>query len=88
VRELRNIAERHVLGLRRQTGQIPEFLDQPAAEPRSLSQQVEIFEKCVIEQELAKNEGNVTATGAALGVPVRTLNDYMRKHGLNRKDYK
>lgn len=87
VRELRNIAERYVLGLGGSAHIISRLMCSPEALPPPLPQQLDAFEKCVLEQELAKNSGNVQAAGKALGIPVRTLNDKMRKHGLNRKDY-
>lgn len=87
VRELRNMAERHVLGLNRETGSIAELVNPPETTPLSLSNQVDAFEKCVLDQALTRNMGNIQATAEMLGLPTRTLNDRMRKHGLIRKDY-
>jgi DNA-binding NtrC family response regulator len=87
VRELRNIAERQVLGLRRQAGTMAELVAASKQPVPALFEQLTAFERCVIEQELIKHKGNMQATGQALGLPVRTLNDRMRKHGLVRKDY-
>jgi transcriptional regulator with GAF, ATPase, and Fis domain len=41
----------------------------------------------VLDQELNKRNGNIQAAADALGLPVRTLNDRMRRHGLIRKSY-
>jgi CheY-like chemotaxis protein len=49
--------------------------------------QLDAFERCVLEQELAKHKGSAQAAATALGLPVRTLNDRMRRHGLSRKAY-
>ena len=87
VRELRNIAERHVLGLNRRTGRLAELIAPPPSEPPPLVRQIEAFERCVIEHELTRNGGRIETTAKALGMPVRTLNDRMRKHGLNRSDF-
>ena len=87
VRELRNVAVRHVLGLRRGGGSAGELIQPPDRERLSLAQQVEAFERCILDQELAKNGGNIQDTAESLDMPTRTLNDRMRRHGLTRKDY-
>ncbi len=85
VRELRNAAERHVLGLRQ--GSAGDLIHTPEQKSLSLSQQVDAFERCILDQELARNSGNIQSTADALAMPTRTLNDRMRRHGLARKDY-
>lgn len=87
VRELRNVAERYVLGLRGLTGAVADLL--PATDHRSpgLGEQLDAFERCVLDQELTKQRGSIQAAAEALGLPVRTLNDRMRRHGLSRKSY-
>lgn len=87
VRELRNVAERYVLGLRGETGTVADLL--PSTNDRSprLGEQLDAFERCVLDQELAKHKGSIQAAADALGLPVRTLNDRMRRHGLSRKSY-
>src|SRR5262249_46917561 len=87
IRELRNIAERYVLGLHRLAGTLAEFLPSADGKASSLSDQLDAFERCVLDQELAKRKGNIQAAADALGLPVRTLNDHMRRHGLTRKNY-
>jgi len=81
VRELRNAAERFVLGLA--------DTDDPAPLPLlTLAEQVDLFEKSVIINELANNQGSIKATIEALGVPRKTFYDKMRKYGLRRDDYR
>jgi len=87
VRELRNIAERYVLGLHRMSGALAEFLPSLDGKSPGLGEQLDAFERCVLDQELAKRNGNIQAAADALGLPVRTLNDRMRRHGLSRKTY-
>jgi two-component system, NtrC family, C4-dicarboxylate transport response regulator DctD len=87
VRELRNVVERYVLGLHRIAGTLAEFLPGADGKSSTLTEQLDAFEKCVLDQELAKRRGNIQGAADALGLAVRTLNDRMRRHGLTRKTY-
>ncbi len=88
VRELRNLAQRRALGITnvpwRESGQ-------DAGTERTtapLARQVEVFEKHVIEQELARHEGNITATYNALGLSRKTLYDKMQKYRLAKDNFR
>ena len=87
VRELRNVAERYVLGLHHMAGALARAMPALDGEVPGLHEQLDAFERCVLDQELSKRGGNIQAAADALGLPVRTLNDRMRRHGLARKDY-
>jgi two-component system C4-dicarboxylate transport response regulator DctD len=63
------------------------LLAAPTAGIYSLSDKVSVFEKTVIEQALAENSGNIQDTADALSLPRRTLNEKMRKYGLERSDF-
>lgn len=77
VRELRNFADRLVLGvLDPPTGNN----DMPLAE--NLPQRVDSFERMLIAEALAENDGNVAATADRLGVPRKTLYDKLKKYQL------
>ncbi len=90
VRELRNLAERYVLlgaafdyrlealleGAESETGDLP------------LPQQVELFEKSLIDQALARHRGRVSEVSERLGLPRKTLYDKLRKYGLRAEDYR
>lgn len=84
VRELRNVAERHVLGL----GNLGGMLGGGGGEPESLSDRVDSFERALLDQALAENNGNIQATMDALDIKRRTLNEKMRKYDLERKGYR
>ncbi len=85
VRELRAVAERLVLGLDDGLGeQEPAGGDAPRL---TLPEQVDRFEKSVIEAELAARRGNVKATLEALGLPRKTFYDKLRRYGLSRGDF-
>ena len=90
VRELRNLAERYVLlgvtcdyrlealleGGDNEGGELP------------LPRQVELFEKSLISQALARHQGRVSEVCDALDVPRKTLYDKLKKHGLRAEDYR
>ncbi|WP_299312578.1 sigma-54 dependent transcriptional regulator [uncultured Halomonas sp.] len=90
VRELRNLAERYVLlgaafdyrlealleGAESEAGELP------------LPQQVELFEKSLIDQALARHRGRVTEVAEGLGLPRKTLYDKLKKYGLRAEDYR
>ncbi|MDU4249973.1 sigma-54 dependent transcriptional regulator [Pseudomonas sp.] len=80
VRELANAAERHVLGLDR--AELPE---EPAA--NGLFERMEAYEAQCIRQALGQCKGDIKAVMELLGLPRRTLNEKMQRHGLSRGDY-
>jgi two-component system C4-dicarboxylate transport response regulator DctD len=84
VRELRNAAERYALGL-------PEPLmprrSVPDEERRSLAQQVESFERALIERCLLETGGRISAVMERLDIPRRTLSEKMARLGLDRRRF-
>lgn len=83
VRELRNAAERYALGL----GESATL--RPPAQPVSsaLNDQVEAFERAVIERALIENDGRINAVMEQLDVPRRTLTEKMARLGLDRRRF-
>lgn len=86
VRELRNAVERYVL-LYDQQDYDPEHLVLAAGENTapSLREQVDSFEKSLIEQALKASRGNISEATLELGIPRKTLHDKVRKYGLDRR---
>ena len=82
VRELRNAAERYALGL---GGFAPR--NRPEAAAPSLADQVEAFERAVIERALVENAGRINAVMDRLDIPRRTLSEKMARLGLDRQRY-
>ncbi|HEY8607270.1 MAG TPA: sigma-54 dependent transcriptional regulator [Noviherbaspirillum sp.] len=76
VRELRNFADRLVLGVEH-AGLAP-----GVAQDDSLPQRVDAYERMLIAEALAANQGNVAASADALGVPKKTLYDKLKKYQL------
>ena len=92
VRELKNIAERHVLlsGTGRSLASLlrpQEHESAEAASAVSLSERVDHFERAAILQALKAHSGNIQAVCDALDIPRRTLNQKMLRHELQRQDF-
>jgi two-component system C4-dicarboxylate transport response regulator DctD len=83
VRELRNAAERYVLGL----PGAPLWPGQGAVQDqrKSLAEQVEAYERSLIERALVEAGGSVAAVMEQLDVPRRTLSEKMARFGIDRK---
>lgn len=88
VRELRNLAERYVL-----LGALA-FEDSGVAMPaadagrQSLAEMVDAFERTAIISALNANRGSLKDTMEQLGVARKTLYDKMKKHGLDKSDFR
>lgn len=86
VRELRNVAERHALGLG--SLKLPGAPSHDALiETLPLAQQVEAFEKRVIERALADAGGRIVDVMNTLVLPRRTLNEKMSRLGIVRHGF-
>lgn len=93
VRELKNEAEKFILQL---VMDLPDhdknLMDAQGAKFISennltLNDQLNSFEKTIIEQELIRQRGDIKNTYLALGIPRQTLYYKIQKYGLNRKNY-
>ena len=85
VRELRNAAERFIL-----LGSLTDLNDanNDVNAGLSLSEQVEAFEKTLIEQALSLTNGSIKETMLALNLPRKTLYDKMQKHEIEKQSFK
>lgn len=90
VRELRNLAERYVLLGATCDYRLDALLDgvESDAGDLPLPQQVELFEKSLISQALARHQGRISEICVHLGLPRKTLYDKLRKYGLRAEDYR
>jgi len=90
VRELRNLAERYVLLGAAFDYRLAALLEGDNAETQttSLTRQVELFEKSLISQSLARHHGRVTQVCEHLCLPRKTLYDKLKKHALQAEDYR
>jgi two-component system, NtrC family, C4-dicarboxylate transport response regulator DctD len=85
VRELRNVAYRFVLGLLDDSASV---LHSRTARSVTLNEQIDHFEKVLVEDALAEHRGNAEAASRCLGIPKRTLYDKIRKFGLSIDAFK
>jgi two-component system C4-dicarboxylate transport response regulator DctD len=89
VRELRNAAERYVLLGDACGYDIEQMMSADSGQPpMTLPEQIECFERALIEQQLKAHDGSIKDTMVALGLPRKTLYDKMKKYGLDRADFK
>ncbi|RMF19442.1 MAG: sigma-54-dependent Fis family transcriptional regulator [Gammaproteobacteria bacterium] len=83
VRQLKNVAERHVLGF----GEVHDSVaGQPAQSGQGLNEQVQAFERQLIVNALRRHQGNIQAVLEDLKLPRRTLNNKMKQYGIRRTD--
>lgn len=85
VRELRNAAERHVLWLADTLGP---YEAMPLGARPSLAQQVEAFERALIERCLLESGGRISAVTERLDIPRRTLGEKMMRLGIDRRRFR
>ena len=74
LRELHNAADRFVLGIADEP-----FEARTEGDANGLGDQVARFERSLIAAELRRHKGSVPTTSDALGVPVKTLYDKLRR---------
>jgi two-component system, NtrC family, C4-dicarboxylate transport response regulator DctD len=85
VRELRNAAERYALGL---PGPLMPQAADAASDRLSLAEQVEAFERTLIERCLTETGGKISAVLERLKIPRRTLSEKMVRLGIDRQRFK
>ncbi|PMR69179.1 sigma-54-dependent transcriptional regulator [Halomonas heilongjiangensis] len=90
VRELRNLAERYVLLGATCDYRLDALLEGVESDTgdMALPQQVELFEKSLISQSLARHRGRIGEICEQLGLPRKTLYDKLKKYGLKAEDYR
>jgi two-component system C4-dicarboxylate transport response regulator DctD len=86
VRELRNVAERFVLGM--PVSGAHDSTPQNQKEPGVLTDKVSAFERETIRAAMIRNSGRVGKTAEALGIPRKRLYLRMQKYGLDPDQFK
>lgn len=86
VRELRNVAQQLVLGLPLDLAEATPSPMQSGTEPvpSGLDDRVRLFEKTLIEEALARNNGSMTLTARDLAIPRKRLYLRMQKFGIQK----
>jgi len=94
VRELKHTAERYLLSQSISGISVSDLMRLGLSNPsatfsgeRSLSERIDHFEKALIAAELTHHNGNIKEVMEVLGLPRRTLNEKMQKHGLRREAF-
>jgi two-component system C4-dicarboxylate transport response regulator DctD len=83
VRELKTVAERFALGL---PSDLLAAAEEPLAGARPLAERLAIYEKTLISDAIAEADGDMSRVCEILGVPRRTLNEKMMRHGISRTE--
>ncbi|MDD0815883.1 sigma-54 dependent transcriptional regulator [Curvibacter sp. HBC28] len=83
VRELRNMADRLVLGIPTQATSGARSMSHAR-----LDEQLHQFELYLIKDALAVSAGRAAAASERLGIPKKTLYDKMKRFGLSPQDYR
>ncbi|WP_373974072.1 sigma-54 dependent transcriptional regulator [Chitinibacter sp. SCUT-21] len=86
LRELRNVADMYAIGLAR-----IDSLNRAIpinAEQNSLDEQIDEFEKNLIEEALSLFQGKINEAADYLHIPRKKLYLRMKKHDLDKKEYK
>ncbi|OLQ92128.1 two-component system response regulator [Vibrio panuliri] len=86
IRELRNVAELYAIGIVKLTGKERMYSHEAMSSP--LDETVEDFEKQLIEDALYLHAGKVSEAASYLQVPRKKLYLRMKKHGLEKEDFK
>ncbi|GEA08149.1 C4-dicarboxylate ABC transporter [Alteromonas sp. KUL42] len=86
IRELRNAAERFVL-MGGQTA-FDEEANSTDSDTLTLAEKIAHYERQLLQESLKANDGRLIDVQQQLGLPRKTLYDKMRKHGLDKGDYK
>lgn len=88
VRELKSLADRFVLSSLPANERISRLLSGKIVDCGdscvSLRDQVNLFERHLIQKTLSRHDGNIKAVMDELNIPRRTLNEKMVKYGLKR----
>jgi two-component system C4-dicarboxylate transport response regulator DctD len=84
VRELRNVAHRHVLGIsaERVDG------DGKKLQACTFEEQIVAFERHLLEGSLRASRGHASVASDMLGLPRKTLYDKLRRHNLVPENFR
>jgi two-component system C4-dicarboxylate transport response regulator DctD len=83
VRELHNVADRFVLGL------LDDSLEpSEARREASLAEQVDAFERSIIEEALRRHGGNIIVAAQSLNIPKKTLYDKLKRFEISTAQFR
>jgi two-component system C4-dicarboxylate transport response regulator DctD len=88
IRELRNFADRYVLGLHEPGSHELDPMTARELPASSLEARISAFEKRVIEQTLSECRGQVSLAAEQLNLPRKTLYDKLRRYDMHPEDFR
>ncbi|RKF17890.1 sigma-54-dependent Fis family transcriptional regulator [Alginatibacterium sediminis] len=88
VRELRNVAERFLLGIIGDGFNLNSPSGEPSAEDFAFEAQMEHYERNVLTEALIVTAGNINKVSSKLNIPRKTLYRKMKKHQLDKENFK
>jgi DNA-binding NtrC family response regulator len=89
VREVRNVADRTVLGLQAEANDLSHGSGTGAvATAHSLPEQLDLVEKSLIEQTLKQHRGDPSKAVESLGIARKTFYEKLRRHNIVIKAYR
>ena len=88
IRELRNVADRFVLGIVGQGFNLQSSIATISSEGFDFDQQMESYEKALLSEALTNSEGNINVSSEQLNLPRKTLYRKLKKHNIDKSDFK
>jgi two-component system C4-dicarboxylate transport response regulator DctD len=87
-RELRNVADRFVLGIDGQGFNLQKNISPKSSEGFDFDLQMEGYEKALLSEALTKSEGNINVSSEQLNLPRKTLYRKLKKYNINKSDFR
>lgn len=87
-RELRNVADRFVLGIDGQGFNLQKTIAEIEPEGFDFDLQMEGYEKALLLEALAKSAGNINVSSEQLNLPRKTLYRKLKKYNIDKFDFR
>ena len=88
LRELRNVADRFVLGIVGDGFDLQTPISESCSDEFDFEKLMEQYERDVLTEALVETFGNINEVSAKLNLPRKTLYRKMKKHQLDKEDFK
>lgn len=88
IRELRNVADRFALGIVGEGFNLQPTVAEESRENFGFEQQMDGYERALLLEALAKTGGDLNALSLQLNLPRKTLYRKLKKHNIDKSDFK